>query len=157
MPSRPSRRRTERRLINQIAGHVRSTLDWFNRAAQYEQKDDIERALEHAYDHWQLAGIAICNLKNPGRVMRLVADALQHKLPINTGWRDDKILAAYKASHSSDVYVPFAEIKRKFVEMYGKENLPEDSSFRRTLKRLGCLNVGGTPGRPRKEPIPKRH
>jgi hypothetical protein len=50
----------------------------------------------------------------------------------------------------------FADIKRGYAKKYGKENLPEDNSLRRTLKRLGVLNVAGKPGRPHTKTVPKR-
>jgi hypothetical protein len=87
-------------------------------------------------------------MENPARALRLVARALENKLPINTGWRDDKILAAYSATPG--LLKPFRRIKAKYIEMFGEENLPNDRSFRRTLKRLGCRNVQGASGRPPK-------
>lgn len=161
MPSGKSRRRSERQQLNLLAGFVRKAIEHYKQAARCKAGSKAERnALAHAENFWGNAGsiistICICNMENPARVLHRVALALENKLPTNTGWRDAQILAAYSAAHSSAVFVPFREIKAKFVEKFGKETLPNDYSFRRSLKRLGCLNVAGASGRPRKKPAPK--
>jgi hypothetical protein len=152
MPSGKSDRRRERQIMNMVAGYVRRAREHYKQAARCKEGSKAQRsALEQAENFWGIAGITICNMANPARAWRFVGRALENKLPTNTGWRDAQILEAYSAAHSSDVHVPFRKIKAKFVEKFGEKNLPTDYSFRRSLKRLGCLNVQGASGRPRKK------
>jgi hypothetical protein len=161
MPSGKSDRRRERQLMNMVAGYVRKAIEHYKKAARCKKGSKAERsALKQAENFWGIAGVIICNMvdlsalnkpkesANPARVLRRVGLALENKLPTNTGWRDAEIVAAVSAVRSSNVYKPFRKIKAKFIEMFGEKNLPDDSSFRRSLERLGYLNVKGAPGRP---------
>jgi len=149
MPSGKSDRRIERELINLVADYVRQAIAGYNHARSCELSEERGHALKEAKKSWARAGSIICkHMENPVRAWRLVGRALENKLPINTGWKDDKILAAYTATPG--LLKPFRRIKAKYIEMFGKKTLPDDRSFRRTLIRLGCRNVQGASGRPPK-------
>ena len=155
MPSGKSRRRSERQLMNRVASYVRKAIERYNHARSCELFSEARQsALEQAENSWATAGSIICNMENPYRAWRLVGRALENKLPTNIGWRDANILAAYSAVPGL-FRKPFRRIKAKFVEMFPNDTLPSDYSYRRSLKRLGCLNVAGASGRPRKKPAPK--